>query len=192
MGASQPVWACSGGEAILDDEFADESGGWALDDRIKVDDGKLVMRLPPDTGWTTLNVSFTVTDADLCADAVWPETDPEEAEAGITFWAEDYDNRFAFGINGAGEYYLVRRVRGEWKAIVDGQHTPAIKTGPGETNTLRVNSSGKRASLFVNGTKLRDIQGQPPEEGWFFGLVGGNMGIEDELTVSFDRFRATK
>jgi hypothetical protein len=95
-----------------------------------------------------LNVTFTVKDADICSESVWPEGDRTTLGAGLLFWGEDNKSYFQFG---------------------------AIHSSPGASNKLRVKANGNAASLFINGTKVRDLRGQPPKGGWRFGLSGDNL-----------------
>jgi hypothetical protein len=74
-----------------------------------------------------------------------------------------------------GKYWIARRQDDKWHAIVENVDSSAIHTSPGASNKLRVKANGNAASLFINGTKVRDLRGQPPKGGWRFGLSGDNL-----------------
>ena len=52
--------ACEGQEVIFEDNFADDTGGWAMHQAVEVKDGTFVFKLAPDDMQTDLNVTFTV------------------------------------------------------------------------------------------------------------------------------------
>ena len=43
---------------------------------------------------------------------------------------------------------------------------------------------GNTASFFINGTKVRDLRGQPPKGGWRFGLSGDNFDKDKDAEHS--------
>jgi len=47
---------------------------------------------------------------------------------------------------------------------------PDLKKGAGQTNSLEVQTVGNKATLFVNGTKIAEFNGKPPEGGGLIGL----------------------
>jgi hypothetical protein len=183
--------ACEGSEIIFEDSFADDAGGWAVTDAVEVKDGTFTFKLPPDALKANLNVTFTVDDADVCSEVVWPEGGPKTLGAGLLFWGEDGDNYFQFGILNSGKYWIARRRDGKWLTIVENVDAKAIKTSAGDTNTLRVKTSGNTATFYINGDKLRDLRGQPPKAGWRFGISGDNFDTEKEARLSFNSVKVT-
>ena len=86
--AANPAWqsmaaACEGSEVIFEDNFADDAGGWPLKDTVEVKDGLFVFKLPPDDMQSNLNVTFTVKDADICSETVWPNGEQPMLGAGL-------------------------------------------------------------------------------------------------------------
>jgi hypothetical protein len=122
-----------------------------------------------------LDVTFTVKDADICSESVWPEGDRTTLGAGLLFRGEDNKSYFQFGVLNNGKYWIARRQDDKWHAIVENVDSSAIHTSPGASNKLRVKANGNAASLFINGTKVRDLRGQPPKGGWRFGLSRGQF-----------------
>ena len=183
--------ACEGSEVIFEDRFGDDSGGWAINNAVEVKDGTFALKLAPDDLETNLNITFTVEDADICSEVVWPEGDPVTLGAGLLFWGLDNKDYFQFGILNSGKYWIARKLDGKWHTIVENVDSSAINTMPGATNTLRVKASGNTASFYINGTKVRDLRGQAPKSGWRFGLSGDNFDKEKETRLVFKSVKVT-
>jgi hypothetical protein len=138
-----------------------------------------------------LNVTYTVNDADICSEAVWPDGGSTILGAGLLFWGEDNRNYLQFGVLNNGKFWIARRQDGKWYTIVENVDSSAIKVKPGESNMLRVKSSGDVATFFVNGTKVRDLRGQAPKGGWRFGLSGDNFDKAKDARVVFRSVKVT-
>lgn len=185
------AWACEGNEVIFEDNFANDSGGWALHPAVEVKDGTFIIKLRPNDLQTDLNITFTVNDADVCSEAVWPAGDPKILGAGLLFWGEDSKDYFQFGVLNNGKYWIARKQDGKWHTIVENVESSAIKTEAGASNLLRVKVDGDTASFFINGTKLRDLRGQPPKGGWRFGLSGDNFDKDKDAEIVFRKVKVT-
>jgi 3-keto-disaccharide hydrolase len=185
--------ACEGGKVIFEDKFADDAGGWALKNTIEVKNGNFTFKLPPDDMQSNLNVTFSVNDADICADAVWPEdADQPVLGAGLLFWGEDNRTYYQFGILNNGRYWIARKQDGTWSGTIAANvDSPAIKTTPGSVNTLRVDAKGNTLAFYINGTKVRELRGQAPSGGWRFGLSGDNFDKTKDATVLFTDMKVT-
>jgi len=194
VATSGHAMACEGGKVIFEDKFADDAGGWALKNTIEVKNGNFTFKLPPDDMQSNLNVTFSVNDADICADAVWPEgADQPVLGAGLLFWGEDNRTYYQFGILNNGRYWIARKQDGTWSGTIAANvDSPAIKTAPGSVNTLRVDAKGNTLAFYVNGTKVRELRGQAPSGGWRFGLSGDNFDKTNEATVLFTDMKVTK
>jgi len=190
-GFFEPASACEGTEVVFEDKFADDSGGWAINQDVEVKDGSFTFKLPPDAMQSDLNVTYTVNDADICSETVWPDGGSTILGAGLLFWGEDNRNYLQFGILNNGKFWIARRQDGKWYTIVENVDSSAIKVKPGESNTLRVKSSGGVATFFINGTKVRDLRGQAPKGGWRFGLSGDNFDKAKDARVVFRSVKVT-
>lgn len=194
--AANPAWqtlaaACEGQEIIFEDKFADDAGGWAINKDVEVKDGGFTFKLPPDAMQSDLNVTYSVNDADICAEGVWPESDSSILGAGLLFWGEDNKNYLQFGVLNNGKFWIARRIEGKWHTIVENVASSAIKVKPGETNVLRVKASGDTATFFINGEKVRDLRGQAPKGGWRFGLSGDNFDKDKDARLVFRSVKVT-
>ena len=150
-------------------------------------DGSFTFRLPPDAMQSDLNVTYTVDDADICSETVWPDGGSTILGAGLLFWGEDNRNYLQFGVLNNGKFWIARRQDGKWYTIVENVDSSAIKVKPGESNILRVKTSGGVATFFINGTKVRDLRGQAPKGGWRFGLSGDNFDKAKDARVVFKK-----
>jgi hypothetical protein len=182
--------ACEGSEVIFEDKFADDAGGWAINQDVEAKDGSFVFKLPPDAMQSDLNVTYTVNDADICAEVVWPNGSTILG-AGLLFWGEDNRNYLQFGVLNNGKFWIARRLDGKWHTIVENVDSSAIKVKPGESNTLRLKASADTASFFINGEKVRDLRGQAPKTGWRFGLSGDNFDKEKGARLAFKSVKVT-
>jgi len=190
-GFFEPAWACEGTEVVFEDKFADDSGGWAINQDVELKDGSFTFKLPPDAMQSDLNVTYTVNDADICSETVWPDGGSTILGAGLLFWGEDNRNYLQFGILNNGKFWIARRQDGKWYTIVENVDSSAIKVKPGESNILRVKTSGGVATFFINGTKVRDLRGQAPKGGWRFGLSGDNFDKAKDARVVFKSVKVT-
>jgi len=119
--AGAPAWraaACEGLEVVFEDKFADDAGGWPLKDNVEVKDGSFVFKLPPDDMQSDLNVTFTVHDADICSETVWPTGDQPILGAGLLFWGEDNRTYFQFGVLNNGKFWIARKQDGKWLGTI--------------------------------------------------------------------------
>jgi hypothetical protein len=192
-----PAWqmafaACDGDQIIFEDKFADDAGGWPLRDTIEVKDGSFIFKLPPDDMQSNLNVTFTVKDADICSETVWPSGDQPMLGAGLLFWGEDNRTYFQFGILNNGKFWIARKQDGKWLGTIAANvDSAAINKGPGAANTLRVKTNGNSATFYINGTKVRDLRGQAPKGDWRFGLSGDNFDKQKNAEVVFKTVKVT-
>ena len=138
--AAFPAWqkavaACDGPETIFEDKFADDAGGWPLKETIEVKDGLFIFKLPPDDMQSNLNVTFTVKDADICSETVWPNDEQPMLGAGLLFWGEDNRTYFQFGILNNGKFWIARKQDGKWLGTIAANvDSSAIKKEPGAAN----------------------------------------------------------
>jgi hypothetical protein len=183
--------ACEGGSILFQDNFADNAGGWAITPDVDVKDNAFVIRLRPDGMESSLNITYTVHNADICGDAVWPQGESKTLGAGLLFWGEDTRSYFQFGVLNSGKFWIARRHDGKWYTVVENVASSAIDTKPGAANKLRVKVSGNTASFYINGTKVRDLRGQPPKDRWRFGLSGDNFDKDKDARVTFKSVKVT-
>ncbi len=193
--------ACEGSDVIFEDKFQDLGGGWSQKETVSIGDGSLSFMLPADDMQSNLNVMFSVEDADVCVEAVWPtpkkpaeasEVTPPVLGAGLLFWGENNRTYYQFGVLNNGRYWIARKQDGAWVGTIAANiDTPAIKTAPGASNTLRVDANGNELGFYINGTKVRELRGQAPKGSWRFGVSGDNFDKTDVATVHFTKMKVT-
>ena len=184
--------ACEGQQVVFEDKFQDDAGGWSIRDSVEVKDGNFVLKLAPDDMQSNLNVTFTVTDADICSEAVWPAGDQPMLGAGLLFWGEDNRTYFQFGILNNGKFWIARKQDGKWLGTIAANiDSSAINKEPGATNTLRVKTNVNTATFYINGTKIREVRAQAPKGNWRFGLSGDNFDKQKEAQVVFKSMKVT-
>lgn len=193
LAASADAMACAGSKVIFEDTFEDDAGGWSHKDTVEVKNGAFVLKLPADDMQSNLNVTFSVKDADICTEAVWPQNgDNPMLGAGLLFWGENNRTYYQFGILNNGRYWIARKRDGAWLGTIAANiASPAIKTAPGASNTLRVDAKGNTLTFYINGTKVREVRGQAPSASWRFGVSGDNFDKEKEASVLFTKLKVT-
>ena len=184
--------ACEGQEVIFEDKFADDAGGWPIRESVEVKDGSFTFKLPADDMQSNLNVTYTVKDADICSETVWPAGEQPILGAGLLFWGEDNRTYFQFGVLNNGKFWIARKQDGKWLGTIAANiDSAAINKAEGASNTLRVKVSGNSVTFFINGTKVRELRGQAPKAGWRFGLSGDNFDKQKEAQVTFKSVKVT-
>jgi len=184
--------ACEGQEVIFEDKFADDAGGWPIKESVEVKDGSFTFKLPADDMQSNLNVTYTVKDADICSETVWPAGDQPILGAGLLFWGEDNRTYFQFGVLNNGKFWIARKQDGKWLGTVAANiDSAAINKAEGASNTLRVKANGNTVTFFINGTKVRELRGQAPKGGWRFGLSGDNFDKQKDARVTFKSVKVT-
>jgi 3-keto-disaccharide hydrolase len=194
LAASGQAKACAGSKVIFEDTFEDNAGGWSHKDTVEVKNGTFVFKLPADDMQSNLNVTFQVKDADICTEAVWPYGGGGHPMlgAGLLFWGENNRTYYQFGILNNGSFWIARKRDGVWLGTIAANiDSPAIKTAPGASNTLRVNAKGNTLTFYINGTKVREVRGQAPSAAWRFGVSADNFDKQKEATVLFTNLKVT-
>jgi hypothetical protein len=118
-------------------------------------------------------------DGTVCAKlgAYGPHMPPTSVNttAGVIFW--DYtppkanDDYYVFQVNYEGNFTAWHRSQNKWTLLRGPTHSNAIRTHAGIYNFLAVRTSGHTASLYVNGTKVDTVSGNPPAGGWWGGVI---------------------
>lgn len=167
--------ACQGSKALYDEKFADLDPGWSpLDDHATAAGGKMTIKAAPDQVWAShiLNQAQTFGDANYCATVVFPAIkDFSNGELGLVFWGTDDAHYWMLVISPIGQFSVQHKVA-EGRILVPVRWTtnPAIKQGAGVSYDLEVRTKGNAATVFVNGSQLGQVSGQPPDGGSLTGV----------------------
>lgn len=128
-------------------------------------------------------------DVNVCVTLSDPATDKAENQAaGLIFWATDYNGYYSFQIQQAtGQYAVAEWTPGtsgsSWTLPVAWTASPAIVKTLGSQNTLRVQTKGNTATLFINDQQVGTVTGTPPGGG---GQVGFWVGSSTTSTSTWE------
>jgi hypothetical protein len=186
--------AASDPAMILVDDFTAIDPAWgAPSDWMTLRDGQLSFSFEPSQSVTSLNLGAIVTgDADITVTARTTGAVGDvsnDAAAGLVFWAKDYANYHLFQVMDDGTMIVFRRIGDRWLTPMAVKEVPAAaKFDLTAGAELRVVTSGRRATLFINGVEVGVISGQPPANESSIGLyaqsgdAAGNT-LFDNLTI---------
>ena len=179
VAAGSAAQACQvTGNAILDDQFRTPDPGWGRPDSITVFGPRGLALTPPPNGsaWR-INQNYRI-ESDWCVEVTNPATlpaggDPKTVgDVGLWFWGRDNQNFYTATISLAGAFAIDRLVNGRWEVVVRPTPSPAIKAAPGAANELELVVTGDAGAFFVNGVRVTDFHGQPPQNGGAPGIYG--------------------
>jgi hypothetical protein len=168
---------CEGqnGKVIFEDDFTDDSGGWAIDHTANWDfsfgkSGLTLHMQNPATGVVFSNNTFAVTEGDFCVEAVLPKAVEADNGVGLVFFlGNDIKNFFMLSINSGDRIILWRYEAGNWVILGD-LSDPKIKPEPGSVVALRVVVKANLITASVNGVELKKLRVQTPEVKLKFGV----------------------
>jgi hypothetical protein len=102
----------------------------------------------------------------ICAMILSPdEITASRTAGGVAFWAANGQHLYAFEVVTDGTYNITRLIDNNWSYIGSGLKSDTVNQGPGATNEIEVRIKQNVAQLFINGTRVQEIGGQPPATG---------------------------
>ena len=188
--------ACDGqaGNTVFEDNFADDSGGWDMN-QWKVQPPVMIGNLTPQyTFNSTLNTTFNATDGDYCVEIKLPAAPSADnnVSAGLLFLASDYNNLFLAQISSNGATGLYKKASGNWSTIFLAQDTKTVNIDPNALNAIRVTVKDGKITLFVNGKQLKVVRAQIPTTPLRFGMYSQvDKAIQSEVDVAFTSYKVT-
>lgn len=187
------VQACESKTVVYEDSFDRLEPTWGWEDiDYYAEDGELVIESYEDAPTPVYNqFSYYYDSADVCVTVTNVDVKKsDDTTASIMFWGVDKDNYYAFLIDPQGQAAAFRIQKGKMLFQIQWTKFDAVKKGEKASNELRVVVKGKTATFYVNGKKFKQINGQPPADGWLVGLRAFGAG-KDGVTYSFDDFKVT-
>ena len=168
--------ACGGGQSetstvrndpdlLYGDDFSAEGAGpWLIEadefGSTVIQDGRMTIDVSQANSlqYTTLEEP-SLADFDLVVDAELIQGD-RDATYGLLFRMAGPEEFYRFELTGDGRYIVERRdPDGTWNRLTDGwQKSPAIISGPGAVNRLRVTATGPAMAFYVNDELLQELQ----------------------------------
>jgi hypothetical protein len=171
-------------ELLYADDFATLDPGWGeASEQKSVAGGKLLVRIDSELVLRSLYQGKKFPDADvrLKITEVKGETDQP---AGIIFWGTDRDNHYSALIRPDGKLYVSRRMNGVWIRPISIRECAGVKVGTGQTNELRVVTSGPTATIYVNNQEAVAFRGFPPAGGQRIGVQAASGSEPGEWTFA--------
>jgi hypothetical protein len=175
---------------VFMDDFSDHDNGWLLtttDKGVANYDGDSFRILINETNadyWSTpgLNLADTSTDVDTVR-----VTGPENNLFGLVCRWKDQDNFYGFEVSSDGYYGIVRVKDGQRKIISsDEMQTTDLIQKDGHTNHLRADCIGKTLTLYLNWTKLAEVDDDTFSQG-DVGLIASTLD-QSGTDIRFDNF----
>lgn len=175
------------GPVRIDEDFEQPTRRWDQSSaQVTADAYELRVDTPNNDSYGLFLGGSGVRNFDMAVDIEQVGGDPE-AEYGIRFRQSGPEDYLLFSISGTGYYRLVRVQDDDYRPLVPWTASPAVKTGPGAVNRLRMVADEERLLGSINGTTVVDVT--DPEDGP--GAAGQlTLGVttfdQGDLAVRFD------
>jgi 3-keto-disaccharide hydrolase len=184
-------FACGNGTVLFQDSMQSPDPSWGNDQTRSAGPNGATWKLRPGYSKSPLNQTSLYEDFEVCVTASMDHPEQSGGSVGVSFWGEDADNLYAADLfPRSGSIDIIRLQRGKLLKPVPVQKNSAIITDPNGQNEIDVVVKGNHGTLFVNGTKVTEFTGNPPEGG---GLVGLDFGAQDDdpdgIGVTFANFQ---
>jgi len=184
--------ACTG-TPTFQDMFQTLDPSWGnLGAAVSVQNGTFYITPPPGQFQFALSQSNFYGDGSICVTgAVNEASDLKGADVDVLFWAADYSNVYVLQLgvtDGKGYFQVSRLANGRWLTPVAWTANPAIKPNLGDANAIEVQMKGGTAAIFINGAKMTQFNGSPPNGGGLIGLAG-DASAGTTVKVAFQKFQ---
>jgi hypothetical protein len=185
------AFSCEGSTTLYSDDFSAVDPAWGpTGDGMAIEHGVISMSVKPDFGYIVINEADRYEDFDVCVDVVQHHDDPTTAAGSLLFWGIDTDNFYILDVATNGYYRVLRQVNDVWLSPVAWTLTEGLVNPGEEVNRLRVVGRGNVATAFINGTKVVEFRGRPPEGGGYVG-IWGDAPVASGAIMEFDNFSVT-
>jgi hypothetical protein len=184
-----------GNRVLFQDDFSDTGGGWTTlrkDNQVMdYEDGsfRFVVTQPQYDYWSTPQLRFT--DTHIVADAIKTDGGGDDNDFGILCRYQDKDNFYGFLISSDGYYGISQRKNGDHRIISpEGKmlYSELIHKGSA-SNQIGADCVGNRLALYVNGSKLVEVENSDFQSG-DVGLLAGTLS-SPRVEIHFDNFVVT-
>jgi hypothetical protein len=170
---SRGASACGNGKLILDDKFNSVASAWSIEKKYtKLSPGPvgLTIVVSPGKDVGALNEADTYKNFELC---MWVSLKSGGADDmfAVRFWTPDgADEYWAVTWPAKGQFVVNRYVNDNPTAITSQIENSGLLDAGGE-NEIGVSVIGNKGTFSVNGKKVTDFVGQPPDKGSIFGFL---------------------
>ena len=167
IGSVEGAAACGNGKLLFEDKFATLDPAWGFSpDDTSLSSGPEAF---PGNYYSALNQSGLYDNYEVCV--VFHTEIPANSGSYISvdFWGTDYQNYYSVDVfPGLGTYDVSRIQRNKLLYPIPARKEASIK-GTSVTNEISVTLNGNKGTVVINGKKVLDFTGQPPEGGSVFG-----------------------
>jgi hypothetical protein len=167
--------ACGNGKLIFEDKFETLGPSWKVEQKYRkltTGTGGLTITVAPGKDVGALNRSGVYKNFEVCAAFVTKSIKGADDLFAIRFWTPDgNDEYWAVTWTGKGWFVVNRYENDEPKAITSQIENSSLLNDPGETNEVSIRVDDNKGTFSVNGKKVTDFTGQPPENGSLFGFL---------------------
>ena len=155
---------------LLTDDFSTLDPAWGEPDEVEsVRGGKLMVNLQPHLKHHNFYQGSLFENADIRMQ-VAQIAGGNDRPAGIVFWAANHKNYYAALLLSDGTFFVARRVNDKWLNPLSSKVRDEVLKGLGQTNQLRLVTSGKSATVYVNDKQVATLKGFPPQGGSMIGV----------------------
>jgi hypothetical protein len=170
--------ACGSGKLIFEDKFETLDPAWGLsqsDPTRSNGPGGLVYKFDPGNNTTLLNQTGFYDNYEVCGVFTTDVPANSDTYVAVDFWANDTNNAYEADIYPAyGTYGVYRYQNGKPLKPISPTGSDAVNKGTASVNNeISVSVNGNKATIAINGKKVSEMTGQPPEGGSVFGLALG-------------------
>jgi hypothetical protein len=171
-------FACDGqtGKVIFEDNFTDDSGGWAFNEYLALKAPGATLTVPAaegGRGTDKLNQTFNAAQGDFCMEGSFP---PDTAQAdggiGVVFLATDEANYWLATVHADGKARLVKLTNSKWSIVREAVTNNLVKTGPTDVNSVRAVVKNGTIAVIVNGQTVNSVRAMIPDGVLQFGFYG--------------------
>ena len=186
--------ACGDGDVLFEDKLQTPDPSWNLDgnnpNRTTGPNGA-TWTVQPDTSVSPLNQSSFYEDFEVCVTGSMAEPSKSGGWVGVAFWGTDTSNVYIADVFPRdGSFGIFRLQNNKLLKPVSVRKNDAIKTEANAQNEISVVGKGNHAILTINGKKVIEFNGIPPQGG---GLVGIDFGAPKDdagdSKVTFTNFQ---
>jgi hypothetical protein len=191
LGGVGAATACEGSKVLFEEEFDDNLCNWPCGPRGKIEDGKFTLH-PKEGNYnvSTILPGYFFGDADMCLNFKFAQVpEGEKMAAGLLFWAQNYDNNYGVKVYSNGQVTIWREKdhKFNWLKVI--KESPAVNTGMGSENLIRVTTDGDKVTVYVNGDEVHKFRAQKPANDakiglWVQGAKGLNVAEFDEIKIT--------
>jgi len=162
------------------DDFKSQTIRWvrlgetSLGSNAYYEDGQMVLLAALENTKWIVAPDRQFTNVAICADVKSPPeaNDLGRTAGGLVFWSRpgNMDDVYTASVYPDGSYAIHRKHGGTWSTIGAKRAFSAIRTGLDSENQLTLTLKDSHATLYINGVKAQEFDGDPPSGGGVVGL----------------------